>query len=219
MIHAAIFDMDGILFDTERLCRDAWQTVARENGYVMDDSLFLACVGRNSRDTRAYVLNALGADFPYERFALLASAWMRARMEASGPPEKAGARRILEYLTEAGVPVALATSTSEKSARWMIERAGFTRFFSAFAFGSEVERGKPSPDIFLLAKSRLGDPGSDRCVVFEDSPPGLRAALSAGMLTVFVPDLVPPTPELTALVWKTIPSLDEAISGVILEQI
>jgi HAD superfamily hydrolase (TIGR01509 family) len=219
MIHAAIFDMDGLLFDTERLCRDAWQNVARENGYEMDDSLFLACVGRNSRDTRDHVLNELGAEFPYERFTLLAGAWMRARMEESGPPEKPGARRILEYLAERGIPVALATSTSEKSARWMIERAAFTRFFSAFAFGSEVARGKPSPDIFLLAKARLGDPNADRCVVFEDSPPGLRAAHSAGMLTVFVPDLVPPTPELTALVWKTIPSLNEALSGVFLEEI
>lgn len=212
MIHAAIFDMDGLLFDTERLCRDAWQAVARENGYVMDDSLFLACVGRNSSDTRSRVLETLGQDFPYERFAVLANGWMRARMEESGPPQKTGARRILEHFQGIGVPVALATSTGEKSARWMIERAGFTRFFSAFAFGSEVDRGKPSPDIFLLAKSRLGELSADRCVVFEDSPPGLKAAHSAGMLPVFVPDLVPAEPELQALAWKTILSLDEAAS-------
>lgn len=212
MVHAAIFDMDGLLFDTERLCRDAWQTVAREDGYEMDDSLFIACVGSNSRDTRAYVLGALGADFPYERFSARAREWMRSRMERSGPPEKPGARRILEYFRASGVPVALATSTSEASARWMVERAGLAGFFDAWAFGSEVERGKPEPDIFLLAQSRLGVPEAGRCVVFEDSPAGLKAASRAGMRTVFVPDLIAPNEELKPFVWKRVASLADAAS-------
>lgn len=210
MVHAAIFDMDGLLFDTERLCREAWQSVAREDGYEMDDSLFLSCVGRNNRDTRDFVMKALGDAFPYERFNVRAREWMRVRMEESGPPEKPGARRILEYFAGSGIPAALATSTSEKSARWMIERAGLTGFFSAWAFGSEIERGKPEPDIFLLANKRLGSFDPARCAVFEDSPAGLRAGTAAGMRTVFVPDLIAPSIELSPFVWKRIASLDEA---------
>ena len=210
MVHAAIFDMDGLLFDTERLCRDAWQSVAREEGYEMDDALFIACVGRNARDTREYVLGALGSDFPYERFSERAGTWMRDRMRDSGPPQKPGARRILEYFRAHDIPMALATSTSEKSARWMVERAGLSSFFGAFAFGSEVAKGKPAPDIFLLAKSRLGDMSPARCAVFEDSPAGLRAGTAAGMRTVFVPDLIAPSVELAPFIWKRVSTLEEA---------
>ena len=210
MIHAAIFDMDGLLFDTERLCCDAWRAVSSDSGWALEDSLFISCVGRNTRDTREIVMKALGDGFPYEEFDLKARDWMRARMAESGPPEKPGVRDILGYLSGLRVPIALATSTSEASARWMIERAGLTGFFGAFAFGSEVRNGKPSPDIFLLAMDRLGVSRPDSCVVFEDSPAGIIAAHSAGMKPVFVPDMVQPEQRVLSLVWKRAARLDEA---------
>lgn len=210
MIHAAIFDMDGLLFDTESLCCNAWREVAGKAGYRMQDSLFLECVGLNSRDTRERVMNEMGPDFPYDDFGNLARQWMRSHMESDGPPLKPGTITLLEYLVSRDIPVALATSTSESSARWMIERAGFVRFFNAYAFGSEVENGKPAPDIFLLAMKRLDVENPLDCVVFEDSEAGLRAAQAAGMLTVFVPDMVEPTRAVLEKVWKRIESLDEA---------
>jgi len=212
MLQAAIFDMDGLLFDTERLCCAAWQAVSAEEGYTMRDELFLSCVGRNNRDTKDFVLATLGKDFPYERFNERAREWMRNRMELNGPPEKPGARLLLQYFKDNAIPLALATSTGEQSARWMIGKAGFDGYFSAFAFGSEVERGKPEPDIFLLAKKRLGDFASSSCAVFEDSPAGLKAAHTAGMRTVFVPDMIVSAPGLAPLVWKRIASLEEAAS-------
>jgi beta-phosphoglucomutase-like phosphatase (HAD superfamily) len=216
MIHAAIFDMDGLLFDTERLCCDAWRSVASAAGYAMEDDLFLRCVGRNNRDTKSLVMDALGPDFPYDDFNRDARVWMQARMAENGPPEKPGIRVLFDFLKSSNIPIALATSTSEKSARWMIERAGLTPYFTAFAFGSEVERGKPEPDIFLLARDRIGAATevrrSDECVVFEDSPAGLRAAAAAGMKPVFIKDLVTPTSDVLALVWKEIPSLEQAAS-------
>ena len=210
MIHAAIFDMDGLLFDTERLCCEAWRTVSSAAGHEIPESVFLACVGRNNRDTRDLVMHACGPDFPYEDFNRTAREWMLARMSVNGPPEKPGIRALFDFLKTKNIPLALATSTGETSARWMIERAGLTPYFSAFAFGSEVERGKPAPDIFLLAASRLGQVPADSCVVFEDSPAGLRAAFSAGMAPVFVPDLVNIPPEVRVLVRKEISRLDEA---------
>ena len=204
--------MDGILFDTERLCCDAWRAVAGVAGFRMDDELFFSCVGRTSADTRAIVMEALGPGFPYDDFDAKAHAWIRSRMEEKGPPEKSGIRPLFDYLKIHTIPIALATSTTEKSARWMIERAGLEPYFSAWAFGSEVTHGKPAPDIFLLAKDRLGVADSACCVVFEDSPAGLTAALAAGMKPVFVRDMIDPEPTLLGRVWKTAVSLDEAAS-------
>ncbi len=212
MIHAAIFDMDGLLFDTETLCCDVWREIAGNAGYDMPDDLFISCVGLNSRDTRKKVLGEMGSAFPYDEFGKKARECMRLRMEDDGPPLKPGVTTILEYLSSAHIPAALATSTSEKSARWMIERAGFTRYFDAYAFGSEVENGKPAPEIFLLAMKRLGIDVPGDCVVFEDSAAGLRAAQEAGMLSVFVPDMVEPPREVLDRVWRRVDRLDEAAS-------
>ena len=212
MIRAAIFDMDGLLFDTEVLCCNAWRTIAGNAGYAMPEDLFLSCVGLNIRDTRTRVIREMGENFPYDEFGTEARTWMQSRMEADGPPLKPGGTTLLEFLVQSSIPTALATSTSEKSALWMIERAGFTRYFNAYAFGSEVENGKPAPDIFLLAMKRLGVSNPAECVVFEDSAAGLRAAQSAGMRSVFVPDMVEPPGEVLARVWKRIETLDEAAS-------
>lgn len=213
MLNAVIFDMDGLLFDTERLCCDAWRSVSTEAGYRMEDKLFISCVGRNNRDTREIVMQALGSEFPYEEFRIKAGALMMARMKENGPPEKPGIRALLDFLKSNDIPVALATSSSETSARWMIERAGLTPYFDAFAFGSEVEHGKPEPDIFLLARDRIGDVPAQSCAVFEDSPAGLKAASSAGMRPIFIRDMVDPDPEVLALVWKRIGTLADAASS------
>lgn len=210
MIEAAIFDMDGLLFDTERLCCEAWRSVSSSGGWKMSDELFFSCVGRNKRDTREIVTAACGSDFPFDRFDALAREWMMERMRADGPPEKPGIRELFAYLDSRRVPIALATSTSEVSARQMIEWAGLTDRFSAWAFGSEVERGKPEPDIFLLAMRRLSARDPSRCVVFEDSPAGLTAALAAGMRAVFVKDLIEPDRDLLDRVWKCPATLAEA---------
>lgn len=218
MIHAAIFDMDGLLFDTERLCCQAWTDVSRKAGYVMDESLFRRCVGRNNRDTKALVLQHMGIDFPYERFNDEARLWMRSAMEEKGPPEKDGIREIFSLCDAAGIPIALATSTSESSARWMIQKAGLTDRFTAWAFGSEVEQGKPAPDIFLLAMNRLGVTQPDTCVVFEDSSAGICAAHSAGMRVVFIPDMINPASQERSYIWKEYASLLEAAADPALLQ-
>lgn len=212
MLHAAIFDMDGLLFDTEQLCCEAWKTVALEGGYRIEDEVFFACVGRNTRDTRTIVMDRCGPDFPFDAFNEKAREWIRRKMEENGPPEKPGIRRLFDYLRSRNIPIALATSTTESTARWMIEQAALSPYFSGWAFGSEVERGKPEPDIFLLAKERLGIADASRCVVFEDSPAGLNAALAAGMKPVFIRDMIDPDPALLSRVWKKARSLDEAAS-------
>ncbi len=216
MIDAAIFDMDGIIFDTERLACDVWRSVSGEAGFEMEYRLFFSCVGLNNRDTKTLVLTEMGSDFPYDEIHERARERIKAEMDRSGPPEKPGIRTLMRFLADRGIPIALATSTSEMSARWMLERAGIADFFSAFAFGSEVKKGKPAPDIFLLARDRITGSSpllSERIAVFEDSPAGLIAACDAGMRAVFVPDMVEPPDEVLSRVWKRIARIDEAANS------
>lgn len=208
-IKACIFDMDGLLFDTEALCIEVWQSIGKKKGIEISYDLFLQCVGRNSHDTKSIVLSALGQEFLYETFFSEARKEMLYYMDVNGVPEKEGAKNLLLWLYNQKTPIALATSSSKESASWMIEKAGLTKYFSAFAFGSEVARGKPEPDIFLLAASLLGDISPKECVVFEDSTAGLKAAFKGGMRSIFVKDLIQPPDEVLATVWKNFDSLSE----------
>ncbi|WP_439647464.1 HAD family hydrolase [Brucepastera parasyntrophica] len=210
--------MDGILFDTERLYGEAWKKTAGLLGYQMDDRLFLSCVGRNARDTKLTVLKAMGEDFPYDDFYARTDTWVRSYIADYGPPEKPGAREILQFLSDRNIPAGLATSTGSDDAKGMLEMAGFLRFFKACVFGNEAARGKPFPDIFLLARDRLiqaagFDIPADAIIVFEDSPPGLQAASDAGMKPVFIKDLIDPPREILDRVWRSVPSFYDALSS------
>jgi len=215
MIHAAIFDMDGLLFDTERLCCRVWTEVSAAAGYQMDERLFMSCVGRNSRDTRDLVISSLGHNFPYDALTKKVEERLIEIMNHDGPPRKPGATELLNNLHQARIPFALATSTSQQSATWMLQKAGFLSFFSALAFGNEVIKGKPSPDIFFLAAKRLSEACNrdlypSNIAVFEDSPAGIRGARKAGMLPVLVPDMVFPDADVRSMAWKEIKSLEQA---------
>jgi beta-phosphoglucomutase-like phosphatase (HAD superfamily) len=229
-IKAVIFDMDGLMFDTERLCMWAWNQVAGELGREIPESTYMACVGTNNRDTRRIILDELGADFPYEEFYSRARVLMRQEMDRAGPPEKTGLRTLLEFLAKHRIPAAVATSSSRETALWMIDRAGLTGYFTAFAFGNEVTQGKPAPDIFLAALDRLnqarsataGNPQNEdtailpallpaQCIVLEDSPAGLTGAAAAGMNPVFIKDIAEPSADVLALVKASPRNLAEVI--------
>ncbi|HOE07411.1 MAG TPA: HAD family phosphatase [Treponemataceae bacterium] len=210
MLEAVIFDMDGLLFDTEKLCMEMWQAQGDKEGIAFSKELFYKCIGRNNKDTKHIVLESLGNDFPYEEFRKKASLAMRENMDTFGPPKKQGLHELFSFLKEHKIKIALATSTSRESALWMIKRAGIDNYFDAFAFGNEVEHGKPAPDIFLHAASLL-NVSPEHCIVYEDSEAGLRAAHSARMRSVFIKDLLLPPEEVLLTVWKSCTSLDDSI--------
>ena len=207
---AAVFDMDGLLLDSERPIRDAWLSAAAELGAPLTEADYLSVVGRNEREGDARLLEVFGRNA-----ALLAATRRRAdaliaeRFGTVPFDVKPGALRLLRALRRAGLPCAVASSTAHREVQRRLERAGLLDFFSAICGGDEVTRGKPEPDLYRLAIARLGLE-ADCCVAFEDSNHGALAALAAGLAVVVVPDLKPAEPQWQTRCLAVLGSLEQA---------
>lgn len=189
---AFIFDMDGLMLDTEPLAARAWEVAARATSIDFDAALTPALIGRTFADCRTLIHDHHGgADYPVD---VLMAAWHEAYdaiVEREGLVLKPGLVELLDWLRSRGVPCGVATSTRRIRAIAKLERTGLWPRFAALVGGDEVERGKPAPDIFLAAAQRLRTPPG-RCLVLEDSAPGLHAAAAAGIPAIMVPDLAAP---------------------------
>ena len=206
MTKAVVFDMDGVLFDTERLCQDSWIEVANRRGLPDMEIIFPKCIGRNANDSRQIVLEAYGADFDYEVFRREASDWFWKYLEENGLPVKEGVRELLNWLKEQGWRIGLASSTRRSSVISHLEQAGIKDFFEEIITGDMVEHSKPLPDIYLLACRKLMvDPAETYAI--EDSPNGIRSAYRAGMKPIMVPDLLSPDGEMEQLSTCIFPGL------------
>jgi HAD superfamily hydrolase (TIGR01509 family) len=195
---AVLFDMDGLMFDTERLILRAWQRAMADFGYVASEEVFLASVGTTVESTNQLLRAAYGPNFPLEATNDRTGEYVWQEVDAHGAPLKPGLLALLDYLEAHDIPKAVASSSERVTIDRLLAAAGLTQRFAATAAGDEVNHGKPAPDIFLLAASRLGvEPG--RCLVLEDSEPGARAAHVAGMAVIIVPDLKPPPDDVAAL--------------------
>lgn len=204
---AAIFDMDGLLLDSERPLLDTWVEAARQLGHPFEPALLARVLGRPGAEGVALFRAALGPDYPYDTVKTRARELM-AQVHARGFDVKPGARELLARLSRAQTPCAVASSTRRAQLEERLMRADLHRFFAAFAGGDEVQQGKPAPDIFLLAAQRLSVE-AQRCVVFEDSEHGARGALAAAMQVVIVPDLAEPSAEARASCCAVMSSLTD----------
>ena len=194
---AVIFDMDGLMLDTEPLAARAWTDAARAAGLPFDHSVTARMIGRNFADCRALIADRHGPAYPVDE---LMRAWhvaYDAIVEREGLVLKAGLAALLDWLDAARIPKAVATSTRRVRALAKLDRAALTTRFVAVVGGDEVSRGKPAPDIFVAAAARLGAVAA-ACIVLEDSEPGVRGALAAGMTPIMVPDLHAPSAALLA---------------------
>ncbi len=193
-----VFDMDGVLFDTERLCMDCWVQVAGEMGISDMREVFPRCIGLNGTDTKALILSHYGDDFPYEKYLEKTSVLFRKDIVENGMPVKAGVKELLDFLREQGWSIGLASSTRYESVMRQLQRAGIAEYFSVVVGGDMVEHSKPQPDIYLIACEKLGaNPGETFAI--EDSPNGVRAAHAAGMKPLMVPDMIAPDEEMRRL--------------------
>jgi HAD superfamily hydrolase (TIGR01509 family) len=194
LIEAVIFDMDGLMLDTEPVYRAAWQQTSAECGYVLSDVLYLRLIGQCRHDAEEVLLQEFGLQFPLDNFRAACQKREAAALAANPLRKKHGLDELIEFLDSRHVPKAVATSTDRQIALQMLATSGLLARFDVITTADEVAYGKPSPDIFHLAGQRLGV-GNSVCLVLEDAEPGVIAAHRAGMNVYIVPDQtkLPPT--------------------------
>ena len=206
-IHAVVFDMDGLLVDTETLCRDAMQAQALAMGRELPLPVFLTMVGTNRAASEQILVDHFGAGFPIADFH---AGWTQLfhTEAAAGVVLKAGVVELLDHLDLVGLPSAVCTSSPHREVDRNLVPHGLKDRFQAIIAHGDYARGKPHPDPFLAAAAALGaDPA--HCLALEDSHNGVRAAHGAGMMTVMVPDLLDPTEEIRTLCVRIAESLHE----------
>ncbi len=208
-LSAVIFDMDGLMFDTESLSRAAWREILADRGYTLPEEIYLQLPGRSAEDTQAILRQALGADLPAEHLMQLKRPHVRQHIDRHGLTVKAGLVELLDWLEAHSIARAVASSASEQEVTFKLSRSGLGERFGAVVTRDQAKAGKPAPDIFLAAARQLGLPATE-CAVLEDSDAGIRAAHTAGMLPLMVPDRQPPSAESLALACQVFPSLHEA---------
>lgn len=205
---AVIFDMDGVIFDSERLVVETWVEVAKKYGIEGIEDACAACVGINAQATELKMKEIYGEEFPYQEYKKEASALYHERYDDGRLPTKPGIRELLEFLHANNIRTAVASSTRRAVVEQEIRDAGLAPFFQKIICGDMVERSKPAPDIFLKAAEELGV-NPEVCYVIEDSYNGIRGAHAAGMHPIMVPDMLPPTDEMEKLAEQIFPSLFE----------
>ncbi len=207
-IKAVIFDMDGVLLDTEKVCKVTWDIAASEFGIKKIGEAFYKCVGTNRHDTEVILKDYVEGKVSPERFRERTSELFYVVEREVGLEKKPFVFECLSSLREKGFRIALASSTRAESVRRQLKNAGVIDFFETLTTGDLVEHSKPAPDIYLKAVSSLGLSPCE-CVAVEDSPNGVRAAAAAGIKCVMVPDLIVPDDEMKRIAWKILPSLKD----------
>ncbi|MBO6158282.1 MAG: HAD family phosphatase [Firmicutes bacterium] len=205
-IDAIVFDMDGVLFDTERVSRDCWRQIAKEHQIEGIDEVYPMMIGVNHTDGLEIFRKIYGEGIDGEAFLAECGVLMKKRLHEEGLPLKQGVLELLEYLRQNQIPAAICSSTAVPVIKDHLMQAHMESYFQAIIGGNMVLHSKPQPDIYLKACEELGkDPA--RCMAIEDSPNGIRSASAAGMIPVMIPDLVEPTDELRALSFRVEKSL------------
>lgn len=205
---AVIFDMDGVIFDSERLVILCWKVVAEKYGIENIEEACRECLGLNREAAKEKMLLRYGADFPYDEYKKEMSDLFHSRYSGGRLPLKTGVVELLTYLKEQGIAVALASSTRSEVVLAELRDGGILPFFDKVICGDMVKRSKPAPDIYLKACEEL-QVEPERAYAIEDSYNGIRAAHSGGLRPIMVPDLAEPTEEMRELAEVILPDLVE----------
>ncbi len=210
MIKGLLFDMDGLLLDTEKYYFRYWMESAAEFGFSMKPRHALAIRSLAARYAEGYLKKALGEDFDYHAVRARRRELICMALERDGISLKPGVHELLGYCKENGILTAVATATPRENARVHLTDVGLIDMFSEVVGGDSIEYGKPAPDIYKKAAAALNLPVQN-CIALEDSPNGIISAFTAGCKPVMVPDLTEPDEMLKPLLYGCVKSLDRVI--------
>ncbi|NLC93576.1 MAG: HAD family phosphatase [Treponema sp.] len=204
-IKAIIFDMDGVILDSESLCDKIWAEIAKEMN-ISNISLGInECRGRNISDTKIILKRIYGDDFDSELFTNKSIEKFHEVENTSGIPLLPYVKETLDYL-KPKYRIALASSTKGDTVRRQLNRVGVLDYFETLTTGDMVIHSKPNPEIYQMSCSSL-QLSVDECIAIEDSPNGIKSAYNAGLRTVMIPDRMQPTEEIKPLLWNLCDSL------------
>lgn len=208
---AAIFDMDGLLLDSEQLALQAFEIGCEQFGLGDQTELFLRFVGTNADKGNAEMKQALDDIIDVDKFIITWRGIYAEWIAKEAVPLKAGVKEVLTHLNAINIPIAVATSTRTEPAEKKLKMAGIFEHFDVVIGGDQVAHSKPAPDIFLKAAKSLSFEPSN-CIAYEDSPNGVRAAVAAGMTVVQVPDMIEPDDALLELGHIVLESLSDVLN-------
>lgn len=208
MKHNIIFDMDGVLIDSEALILSGWKKIAAKFGIGNIENTLMQCIGINTLATEALFCKVYGPDFPYKKYKSMVSQIFTEETEKNGLPVKPGVYELFHYLKENDWKIGLASSTREQIVKKEMESIGLLDSFHVIVCGDMVSHSKPHPEIYQKACKLLGAEPSE-CYAVEDSPNGIRSAYRAGMKPIMVPDLIQPDNEIRQMLFMEFGSLLE----------
>lgn len=208
-IKAILFDMDGVLLDTESVCEVCWQRAADEIGLPNIHDIFMQCVGRSKTDTERLLEQYLPDEGAAVKFRNRTGEIFEVVEREQGLKKMPFVTECLDLLKKAGFRLAVASSTRAAKVHPQLTNAGIHDYFETFTTGDMVVHSKPDPEIYLKSAASLGLK-PEECVAIEDSPNGVRSATAAGIKTIMVPDLIQPDEEMKMKAWKIFTNLREA---------
>ena len=210
MIKAVIFDMDGVLIDTEKWLNKYWCQAAGEAGFDMKPEQILEVRSLAGKYAEPHFQQIFGPAFAYWSIRERRKELMKAHIEKYGIEKKAGVDEVLDYLRERGVKTAVATATDPARTKEYLTQIGIYDKFDEIVCTSMVENGKPKPDVYIYACEQIGEKPED-CIAIEDSPNGILSATTAGIRTIMVPDLTEPDEETAKRIVAKAQTLHEVI--------
>jgi HAD superfamily hydrolase (TIGR01509 family) len=205
---AVIFDMDGLMLDTERLARVAWNRAMADWGQVIPDHVYVQLIGRTVRDVETILGEEMVLKAPFKEVLERKTRYLEEETAREGIPLKPGLIELLDAVDRLRLAKAVASSTFRQAVLWKLSLAGLVNRFEVIVCGDDIRNGKPAPDIFLIAAERLQVP-AERCIVLEDSEPGIQAAHRAGMIGLLVPEQGLPSTAMAGIAQGVYPSLVE----------
>lgn len=210
IIQAVLFDMDGVLLDTERMTSRILDDLGAQFGYGKMSAVKPHAIGIRSTEMKSIYTRFFGKDFPFEDFMKIYRARQDEEVQAHGVPVKPGLYRLLDYLKKEGYRIAVASSTSRERVLRYFDMTHITDYFDGIICGDMVRKSKPDPEIYLTAARAVGA-RPEHCLVVEDSPFGCEAGWRAGAKVVMVPDLVQPDDKVRPMLTACVGTLDDVV--------